>query len=128
MPSSAWKKRFEYLGAAIAATCRNTHFRHDIQKSFFDRGYVIIDCRFHSHAFREPSLILEIGDSFEGQVGINRTRPVTNKRSEVHSFARFASFDDKASQLPFAYTNQVMMHGTSGTEFYTLSLHDALPI
>ena len=106
--------RVEDLGAAIGLVGRNAHLRHDFQKTLVDRLDVALA------RLLPIDLIGEIrrhrGERLEGEVGIDRLRPIAREQREMVDLPRVAGFDDEADRGAKALADQMMMHRRCRTE------------
>ena len=106
---------FKNLGPCVAGNCRNPHLRHHLQYALTASLDVVAD-RFlgiHSaEAVQSPTLVgpNQILNRFKGQVGVNRTGPVSDQQSHMVNLTRITALHDETNHRPLACTHEVVMH------------------
>ena len=107
--------RFEDLRAAIALQRRDAHLRHDFENALVDGLDVVVD-RLPMIDAMQHVLPDHVVERFEGEIGIDRRRAVTDQQTVMMNFARFAGFDDSVALRARAFANQVVMHSGRGEQ------------
>ena len=98
------------LRPAIRLIGRNAHFGHDLQQAFAD-GFdeALFD-------FVIADLLIEIlghgGQSFKGQIGIDRFRAITGKAGKVMHFAGFTGLDHQTNRCAQTFADQMVMNSS----------------
>src|SRR5216683_2345465 len=106
--------RVENLRAAIGLIRGDAHLGHHLVEPLVDRLDVALDDLLVLELLRQ--LILHGDERFEGEIRIDRLRPIAGKTTEVMHFARLAGLDDQADRGAKALADQVMVNGGAGQQ------------
>ena len=85
--------RFENLGTAVAAERRNTHLRHDLQKTLIDSLYIICSSRHRIHI--QVAVMAHVGNALESKIRVDDRRTETEEQRKVHHFANFTGLHNQ---------------------------------
>ncbi len=103
----------EAITAPVGTEHTDAHFRHDLEQTLIDCGFIIIDRLLDAHVAKQATP-LPVIDGFFRQIGIDRGRADADQNGKIVYVQTFRRADVDRRKGPELLTNQMGMHPTGG--------------